>query len=63
MVHIIPEALYISNLLHNVVWIDSGQRIQLDQAPERWHLQDWMGTSVGKVNPVALDLPVVCQFS
>ena len=41
----------------------SGHGIQLDQVPEAWLLQDWMGTSVGGDNPVALDLPVICQVS
>ena len=33
--------------------------IQLDQVPEVWLLQDWMGTFVGEVNPVALNLPAI----
>ena len=43
------------------VWIDSGHGIQLDQVPELWLLQDWMGKFKRRVNPVALDLPVACQ--
>ena len=41
--------------LHIFVWIDSGHGIQLEQVPELRLLQDWMGTSVGGVNPVTLD--------
>ena len=49
--------------LHGFVWIDSGHGIQLDLVSEVWLLQDWMGTSVGGVNPVALNLPAICQVS
>ena len=49
--------------LYDFVWIDSGCGTQLYQIPEVWLLQDWMGTSVGGVNPVALDLPVIYQVS
>ena len=47
--------------LHVFVFIDSGHGILLDQFPEVWLLQDWFGTSVGGVNPVALKLPVIFQ--
>ena len=49
--------------LHVFVWINSGHGIQLDQVPEVWLLQDWMCTSVGRVNPVVLDPPVIYQVS
>ena len=45
------------------VCIDIDHGIQLDEVPELWLLQDWMGTSARRVNPVALDLPVACQVS
>ena len=47
--------------LHMFVWIDSGHGIQLEQAPELWLLQDWISKFVGRIDPAALDLPVVCQ--
>ena len=49
--------------LHIIVWIFSGHRIQLDQVPEVWLLQDCMATSIGGVNLVALDLSVTYQVS
>ena len=45
------------------VWVDLGHRIQLDRVPDWWLLQGWMGTSVEGVNPVALELPIICQVS
>ena len=40
---------------------DSGHGTQLGQVAVLWLLQDCLGTSVGVVNSVALDLPVICQ--
>ena len=50
-------------MLHIFVWIDSGHGIQLDQAPELWLMQNWMGTSVGGTKAVASDLLVAYQVS
>ena len=36
---------------------------QLDQVPKSWLLQVRMGKSVEGVDPIALDLPVICQIS
>ena len=53
--------------LHIIVWFDSGlgsqlAKLQFDQVLEFWLLQDWLGTSVRKVNSVTLDLPVTIDI-
>ena len=71
-----PLGLYMAPVLSQEIWvsrwtrggtsfvcIDSGHGIRLNQLPELWLLWDSMGTFVGGVNPVALDLPIVCQVS